>query len=78
MGNCPKQKPYGLGLFFAKLYCFGAISHELAPYLVIEGKDGIELVRGQLHSLGSDKGQQGMREGLEVQAMGVGCFYCYY
>lgn len=55
--------------FFGKLYLFGAVSHEPAPYLVIESKDGIELIRGQLHSLQSDKRHQGMRERLEVQAI---------
>lgn len=68
----PQPKPYDLGLFLAKLYLFGAVSHELAPYLVIEGKDGIELVRGQLHSLevtrtpGYERGVGGTSNGNEL------------
>lgn len=40
----PQPKLYDLGFFFARLCLFGAVSHELAPYLVVEGKDGIELI----------------------------------
>lgn len=43
-GELLQPKPYDLGLFFAKLYLFGAVYHERAPYLVVEGEDGIELV----------------------------------
>lgn len=45
-------------LFLSELYLSVAVSQELAPYLVVEGKDGIELLRGQLHPLGSDKGHR--------------------
>lgn len=59
--------------FFAELYLFGAASQEPAPYLVIEGEDSVELLRGQLHPLSSGKEHRSMRKGTEMQ-QGTGMF----
>lgn len=48
---------------FFRVTFFVAVSQEPAPYLVVKGEDGIELLRGQLHPLGSGKGHQGVRGG---------------